>query len=125
MYPYYRIVRDEWIDLWNSKIDDKQRAEAIARREYAVLLVKRGDVLSAPRGYRSPDLRDIMSVHEKAMGQSLMPLDPAEGGWAKFTRDKIIIPAAEKKRRAMKKPQRTKRTGQGPSKKGGRGWLHF
>ena len=125
MYSYYRYVRDKWIDLWDTKIYDKERAEAIARGEYAVLLVKRGDVLSAPRGYRSPDLRDIMTVHEKAMGQSLMPPDPAVGGWAKFARDKIIIPAAQRKRQSMTKHQRTKRSGQGPAKKGGRGWLHF
>jgi len=64
-----------------------------------------------------------MAVHEKDMGKSLMPPDPAVGGWAKFARDEIIRPAAEKKRRTTKKPQRTKRSIGGSPKKGG--WLHF
>jgi hypothetical protein len=47
----------------------------------------RGDVLSAPGGYRSLDFRDIMAVHEKAMCQSLVSPDPAVGDWAKLIND--------------------------------------
>lgn len=124
----YRHFRDEWRDLWDTKFDDKVKAEAIALREYAVLFVDKGDVIYDSRNAKPLDFYRIVERHEKESGTRIRPPDPREGGLGKFIKEAIVIPSAEAKRRRAenrkglkhgRKPQ-----SRGSKKKGGRGWLN-
>jgi hypothetical protein len=125
----YRHFRDEWRNLWDTKFDDKVKAEAIALREFAVLFVDKGDVICDSRNAKPLDFYGIIERHEKESGTRIRPPDPKEGGLGKFIKEEIVAPSAEAKRRRTqilnalkyggKKPQ-----SRGSQKKGGRGWLN-
>jgi hypothetical protein len=105
----YRYLKSEWRDLWERKIDDKLLAEAIARREYAVLFVDRGDVLWATRAFVPPDFYDVVERHEKLMGERIRPVDPMVGGWGKFIKDEILVPWARKRSRRRREGETRRR----------------
>jgi hypothetical protein len=118
----YRHLKDEWRDLWDQKIDDKWLAESLARREYALLFVGEGDVVSASRKARSPDFREILETHERLLGERLRPIDPNVGNWGKFIREEIMGPRMRK--RPVRRMDKVELARNGQPKKGGRGWLH-
>jgi len=124
----YKYFRDEWRNLWDTKFDDKLKAEAIARREFAVLFVNKGDVIYDPRNVKPLDFYRIMERHEKESGTRIMPPDPMEGGLRKFIKEHIVAPSAEAKRRRSEnlkaQKQGRKSPSRGSQKKGGRGWLN-
>ena len=55
-------LRTEWKHLWQNRLDDKVRAEGIAKQDYSKLLVERGTVIKATRDYKPLDFFDI--VHD-------------------------------------------------------------
>ena len=122
----YRHFRDEWRDLWDTKFDDKVKAEAIARKEYAVLFVDKGDVIYDSRNAKPLDFYRIVERHEKESGTRIRPPHPGEGGLGKFIRDEIVVPSAEAKRRRAQNRKDLKHgrkpLSRGSKKKGGRGW---
>ena len=124
MNDLYRYVKGEWRELWDRKIDDKLVAEAIARREYAVLFVDKGDVISATRRAKAVDLREIVEAHEKSSGERIMPADPAVGGWHKFIKEEFVIPKLKKRSLKRRRREIDRPVKRGSAKKGGRGWLH-
>ena len=115
-------LRGQWKLLWRNRIDDKVRAEGIASRDYSKLFVEQGTVITATRDYKPPDFVEILQQHVSSDAETLVPPNPAVGGWGKFIRSAISKRKSVARRRAPPEPDRKR--GQQP-KKGGRGWLHF
>ena len=117
-------LKQRWKSLWQERIDDKLRAEGIAREDYKLLFVEQGTVIVATRDYTPPRFGQIVERHaeEQQPGGVVAP-NPQVGGWGKFARDVM-----NKQRRFTKhgRPvpsEPVKRRQQ--LKKGGKGWLHI
>ena len=115
-------LRGEWKLLWHERIDDRVRAEGIAKREYSKLYIERGTVIFATRDYKPPDFVEILQQHISSDVEKLVPPNPAVGGWGKFMRNVFKKQRGLTERRAPPEPD--SREGQ-QLKKGGRGWIHF
>jgi hypothetical protein len=117
-------LKIQWKGLWRERIDDKVRAEGIARKDYSTLFVERGTVIFATRDFKMLNFREILELHRIIDIDRIIPPNPNTGGWRKFIRTAIT---------SQNKPQRTKRATQFSHdekqrqqlKKGGRGWLHL
>lgn len=122
METTYNYIKQEWNTLWTQKIEDKWIAEDIADREYAVLFVDQGDIIWATRDFKPLQFYDILDRHEKTTGKRIRPIDPKVGGWGKFVREEIRESGQRKRTEPGK--ESAKPRSNGPTKKGGRGWLH-
>ena len=114
-------LRGQWKDLWRNRIDDKVRAEGIAKQDYSELFVERGTVIMATRDYKPLEFFDIVQEHLTLDAEKAVPPNSTIGGWGKFIRNKIRNQKKTTRRFAPPKPTYAK--GQ-QRKKGGRGWLH-
>ena len=114
-------LRTDWRHLWRNRLDDKVRAEGIAKQDYSRLFVERGTVIMATRDFKILDFFDIVQEYLKFDAEKAVPPNSTIGGWGKFVRDKIRNQKKTTRRYVPPKP--TRKTGQ-HLKKGGRGWLH-
>ena len=118
-------IRAEWSDLWDQRIEDRIAAEDVARRNYELLLVDRGTVIKATRGYRPPSLQEIFEKNEKLTGVTLTSTDPKEGGWGKFSREVLSKePRWKRDSPRERREYKAEKLKNGPPKNGGRGWVH-
>ena len=114
-------LRTEWKSLWQNRIDDKVRAEGIAKKDYSKLAVEQGTVIVATRDYKPLEFFDIVKNHLGSDTQKAVVPNTTVGGWGKFVRNNIRKQKTPTRRFAPPKP--TPKKGQ-QQKKGGRGWLH-
>ncbi len=116
-------LRTTWKTLWQERIDDKVRAEGIARRDYSSLFVNRGIVIIATRDFQPLDFIEILERHKPSEIPNAIPPSPVAGGWGKFIRSTLSKQKhfASRKRKAPQKKVHSKNQ---QKKKGGRGWLH-
>ena len=114
-------LRGQWKDLWRNRIDDKVKAEGIAKQDYSGLFVERGTVIMATRDFKPLEFFDIVQEHFNIDAEKAVPPNSTIGGWGKFVRDKIRN--QKKTTRRYLPPKPTRKKGQ-QLKKGGRGWLH-
>lgn len=116
-------LRAQWKGLWRDRIDDKVKAEGIARKDYSSLFVDRGTVIIATRDFKPLDFVEILERNKPSEVPNAFPPRPAVGGWGKFIRGSI-----SKQKRFTKRgrpvPSRPERKEKRQRKKGGRGWLH-
>ena len=116
-------LRVQWKMLWRDRIDDKVRAEGIAREDFSSLFVDRGTVIVATRDFKPLDFVEVLERHKPSEVPNAVPPRPGVGGWGRFVRDFI-----GKQRRFTKRgrpvPSKPGRKGDQQRKKGGRGWLH-
>ena len=98
----YQQLKQEWRQLWEEKIHDEWRAEAIASREYAVLFVDKGDVIWATRKFRPLEFEEVLKRHKKESGKKIRPIDPKVGGWGKFIREEFHKPRQEQRTKDRK-----------------------
>ena len=118
-------LKAQWKMLWRERIDDKIRAEGIAKQDYSKLFVERGLVVIASRNYRPPDFFEILQRHmSPEMISVVVPPHPSVGGWRKFVKNFIYKPRQFTKR-GRPIPREAKHMEKQQLKKGGRGWLHF
>jgi hypothetical protein len=115
-------IRAEWKLLWQSRIDDKVRAEGMADRSFSLLFVERGTVISATRDYKELSLKEILLSHEVENVEQVLGPHPSVGGWTKFARTVLNKQTRVHQFRAEKQPERQGKNAQ--LKKAGRGWLH-
>jgi hypothetical protein len=115
-------IRAEWKLLWQSRIDDKVRAEGMADRCFSLLSVERGTVISATRDYKELSLKEIFRSHEIENVEQVIGPHPSVGGWTKFARTVLNKQARVHQFRAESQLERQVKNAQ--LKKGGRGWLH-
>ena len=114
-------LRTEWKHLWRNRLDDKIRAEGIAKQDYSRLFVERGTVIKATRDYKPLDFFDIVHDYLGCDTEKAIPPNATIGGWGKFIRTNI-----QKKKKSNRKyfpPKPNPKKGQ-QQRKGGRGWLH-
>lgn len=114
-------LRTDWKHLWLNRLDDKVRAEGIAKQDYSKLFVERGTVIMATRNYKPLDFFDIVKEYLEFDAEKAVPINSTIGGWGKFIRNNIRKQRNTTRRLAPPKP--TPKKGQ-QQKKGGRGWLH-
>ncbi len=114
-------LRNEWKGLWLNRIDDKVRAEGIAKEDYSMLFVEQGTVIKATRDYKPLEFFDIVQQHLELDAEKAVPPNSTIGGWGKFIRSKIR--KQHKTARCYSPPKPVHKNGQ-QLKKGGRGWLH-
>lgn len=114
-------LRIDWKDMWLNRLDDKVRAEGIAKQEYSRLFVEQGTVIMATRDYKPIEFFDIVQEHLKSDAEKIVPINSTIGGWGKFIRNDIRKSKNATRRSAPPKP--TPQKGQ-QQRKGGRGWLH-
>ena len=114
-------LRTDWKDLWRNRLDDKMRAEGIAKQDYSKLFVERGTVIMATRDFKPLEFFDIVQEYLKFDTEKALPPNAAIGGWAKFIRTNLRKQKTTTRRFAPTKPNSKKCQQQ---KKGGRGWLH-
>ncbi len=53
-------LKTEWKKLWEERVDDKIRAEGIAKNDYSRLYVDRGTIIHATRDYKAVNFKDIL-----------------------------------------------------------------
>ena len=114
-------LRTEWKSLWQNRIDDKVRAEGIAKQDYSKLFVEQGTVIMATRDYKPIELFDILQDYFGCDAGKAGAPNSTVGGWGKFIRNNIRKQKNPTRRFAPPKP--TPKKGQ-QQKKCGRGWLH-
>ena len=114
-------LRTDWKDLWRNRLDDKVRAEGIAKQDYSKLFVERGTVIMATRDFKPLEFFDIVQEYLKFDAEKAVPTNSTIGGWGKFIRNNIRKQKKTTRRFAPPKP--TSKKGQ-QLKNGGRGWLH-
>ena len=114
-------LRTDWKDLWRNRLDDKVRAEGIAKQEYSKLFVEQGTVIMATRDFKPLEFFDIVQQYLKSDSEKTLPINSTIGGWGKFIKNNIRKKQNPTRRLAPPKP--TPKKGQ-QQKKGGRGWLH-
>ena len=115
-------LRVEWKELWQNRVDDKVRAEGIAKQDYSKLFVERGTVIKATRDYKPLEFQDIVENHLGCESSKAGAPNPTVGGWGKFIKTNIQTQKkGPTKRAAPAKPKPTKGQQQ---KRGGRGWKH-
>jgi hypothetical protein len=113
-------LRTDWKDLWQNRLDDKLRAEGIAKKDYFKLFVERGTVIMATRDFKPLDFFDIVQTYLEFDADKFVPPNSTIGGWGKFIRNNM---RKQKKSTRLAPPKPTSKKGQ-QQKKGGRGWLH-
>ena len=114
-------LRTDWKHLWLNRLDDKVRAEGIAKQDYSKLFVERGTVIMATRDYKPLEFFDIVKEYLEFDAEKAVPINSTIGGWGKFIRNNIR--KQKKPTRRFSPPKPTRKKGQ-QQKKGGRGWLH-
>lgn len=114
-------LRTDWKDLWLNRLDDKVRAEGIAKQDYLKLFVERGTVIMATRDFKPLEFFDIVQEYLEFDAEKAVPPNSTIGGWGKFIRNNIR--KQKKSARRFSPPKPTRKKGQ-QLKKGGRGWLH-
>ena len=114
-------LKTEWKSLWQEKIDDKVRAEGIAKHNYQKLYVEQGTVIKATRDYKPIEFYDIVEDYLGLdTGKAAVP-NTTVGGWGKFIKTNINKPKS--RAQAYIPPPKKTQKGQ-QQRKGGRGWLH-
>jgi hypothetical protein len=118
-------VKAEWKMLWKNRIDDKVRAEGIAKRTYELLCVDQGTVISATRDYKPLDLKEILRSYGKQNNEINEPPHPSVGGYGKFAR--AVLNKQKRYRQWKENPVIKTKKGKKnlQKKKGGKGWLRI
>jgi hypothetical protein len=115
-------LRAQWKRLWQERINDKVRAEGIAKDEYSDLFIERGTIIHATRDFKSLNFKEILEEHQINNAERFIPPNPQIGGWSKFIRTNITNQRPLKSKRVLLYYEEKKEKPQ--PKKGGRGWLH-
>jgi len=112
-------LKEEWMDLWFNKYDDKKLSEGISTKNYDKLSVIKGEVIYASKKCNSLEFSQLLETHlGHAFGNVLNP--PSDiGGYRKFARENL----SNINRKQREKPKIKFDTTQ-QQRKGGRGWLN-
>jgi len=117
-------LKRQWGTLWRERIDDKERAEGIANKDYDKLFVERGLVVLATRDFKPLSFAEVLERHRPSDMIGGFPPSPFVGGWGKFVRN-VLSKEKRFTKRVRPAPPEPERDQKQQLKKGGRGWLHF
>jgi hypothetical protein len=119
-------LKMQWRMMWRDRIDDKVRAEGIAREDYSLLFLKRGTIVIATRKYRPPDFVELLE-HYRSLHNIEGKFDhvnPVVGGWTRFVKTVLKRQPRFTRRKMQAPPKFSQKKSQLQKKKGGRGWVH-
>jgi len=122
---FIQNLKKQWKTLWRDRIDDKLRAEGIARDDYPLLFVDKGTVIVATKKCKPPDFLEILRRHAQPTRViQATQIGPSSSGWGKFIR--TVVKAESRLSRRMRPPLLERKRGENlqQKKKGGRGWIH-
>jgi len=122
-------LRQQWVQLWKERINDKVRAEGVAGKDFELLFVDKGQVIVATRRYKPLEFKEVLEEY-KAPYEVKVKEDrpsPQVGGWRKFGRK---MAASRRIRNGDRNglwlnDHSNSRKNKLQLKKGGRGWLHI
>lgn len=113
--------KTQWQDMWHNRLDDKIRAEGIAKEDYSLLSVDRGTVIIATRKFKLLDYYELLRQRKALDPNQIIPPNPKAGGWRKFIQTNLKSQNRTKRGRPIPETQKPERQ---QKKKCGRGWLH-
>jgi hypothetical protein len=120
-------LKSQWRVMWRDRLDDKVRAEGIAREDYSLLLLKRGTIVIATRKYRPPDFTELLEYYRGLhnIERKVDYVNPVVGGYTKFVRDVLRRQPRFTRRKMRERPRFCgEKSRLQQKKKGGRGWVH-
>ena len=89
MKEFVDELRTDWKNLWHNRVDDKVRAEGIAKNDYSKLFVEQGTVIMATRDFKPLEFFDIVKEYLELDTEKVIPPNSTIGGWGKFIRTNI------------------------------------
>lgn len=115
-------LKVQWKLLWNERFNDKLRAEGVSEKDYEILNVERGTIISATRDFKVLNFKDILEKHLIEQPDRFIPPNANTGGWNKFVKTNITTHKPQKSNRTLQEAPNKLINLQ--SKKSRRGWLH-
>jgi len=84
-------VKNQWKTLWREKFEDRLLAESVAIKDYPLVFVDKGTVVSTSKGRCIEGAEEVIRRHEVDLGERfLLPPNPSEGGYGAFIREIIM-----------------------------------
>jgi hypothetical protein len=115
-------LKVQWKLLWNERFNDKVRAEGVSEKDYEILNVERGTVITATRDFKVLSFREILENHMIEQPDRFVQPNAHIGGWNQFVKTHINTHKAQRSNRPSREVPNKLITQQ--SKKSRRGWLH-
>ena len=113
-------LREQWKDLWQTRVDDKLKAEGIANDEFPKLFVEKGTVILASRDFKPLDFHEIVRTHMSPIVADQVNPNPVNGGVGRFIKEYVRRDGSKRR----EPPQKLKKPQNQQQKHGGKGWLH-
>ena len=116
-------LKVQWKLLWNERFSDKIRAEGISKKDYEILDVERGTIITATRDFKVLNFKEILEKHLIEHPDRFIQPNANVGGWNKFVKTHINAQKPQRRNhRQLQEPANKSISSQ--SKKSRRGWLH-
>ena len=115
-------LKIQWKLLWNERFNDKVRAEGISEKNYEILNIERGTVITATRDFKVLNFKDILEEHLIEQPDRFIQPNANVGGWNQFVKTKINTHVSQRSNQPLREAPNKLTTLQ--SKKSRRGWLH-
>ncbi len=115
-------LKVQWKLLWTERFNDKERAEAVSKKDYEILYLERGTVINATRDYKVLNFKDILEKHMIEQPDRFIQPNANVGGWKQFVKTNISSNKPQRSDHTSEKVPKKQATVQ--SKKNKQGWLH-
>ena len=115
-------LKVQWKLLWNERFNDKIRAEGISKKDYEILKIERGTVISATRDFKVLSFKDILEKHMIEQPDRFIQPNVNVGGWNQFVKNNINTHQRHKNNLNLQEV--SKKLGTPQPKKSRHGWLH-
>ncbi len=115
-------LKVQWKLLWNERFNDKVRAEGVSEKDYEILNVERGTVITATRDFKVLNFKEILEKHLIEQPDRFIQPNVNVGGWNQFVKTHINTQKPQRSNRPLREAPNKLAPIQ--SKKSRRGWLH-
>ena len=115
-------LKVQWKLLWDERFNDKVRAEGVSEKDYEILNVERGTVITATRDFKVLSFKDILEKHLIEQPDRFVQPSANMGGWNQFVKTHINTHKPQRNNRPLREAPNKLIDQQ--SKKSRRGWLH-
>jgi hypothetical protein len=115
-------LKIQWRLLWTERFNDKVRAEGVSEKDYEILKVERGTVITATRDYKVLNFKEILENHLIEHPDRFIQPNVNMGGWNRFVKTHIDTHKPQRNNRPKREDPNKLIAVQ--SKKSRRGWLH-
>src|SRR5271169_1684090 len=115
-------LKVQWKLLWIERFNDKVRAEGVSGKDYEILNVERGTVITATRDFKVLNFKDILEKHMIEQPDRFIQPNANVGGWHQFV--KTNINTHQRHKNNLNLQEVSKKLGTQQPKKSRHGWLH-